>query len=155
MLRFIEGNLFDSTCHFLVNTVNLVGVQGKGIALQFKQWAPPAYFKAYVEDCRDGNLNIGQVTGFSFTRDGRYNTIINFPTKIEWRNPSKLEWIRPGLVNMAEYIYNNTSGRDDRRCVALPKLGCTNGGLNWPDVRSIIKDWYCDLAFTLNVEVYV
>lgn len=151
MLKFIEGDLFQSDCHYLVNPVNLKGVQGAGIAKAFKDWAPPQYFKEYVQDCERVRLQIGQVTWFTFTRKDRYNTIVNFPTKEDWRNPSLLKYIRPGLDSLADLLYNGPG----ERSVAMPKLGCGLGGLNWPDVRSIIKKWYRGLEFNLDVEVYV
>jgi O-acetyl-ADP-ribose deacetylase (regulator of RNase III) len=155
MLKFITGDIFNSDCHYLVNPVNCVGVMGSGLAKIFKEWAPPAYFEQYVVDCNSGELKIGQVTAYSFTRKARYNTIINFPTKIHWKDPSKSEWIRPGLDDLADLICNETNTRKERRTLAMPKLGCGLGGLCWADVKTIIKDWYCDLNFNLDVEVYV
>ncbi len=154
MLKFIEGDLFKSDCPYLVNPVNLKGVQGAGIAKAFRDWASPQYFKAYVEDCESGKLQIGKITTYSFTRvtdNNRRITIINFPTKIHWKDPSLLKYIRPGLDSLADLLYNGP----DERSVAMPKLGCGFGGLNWPDVRSIIKEWYRGLEFNLDVEVYV
>lgn len=151
MLRFIEGNLFESPCHYLVNCVNVVGAMGSGIAKAFKDWAPKNYFLEYKSECATKKLKIGEVTRYTFTRNGRCNTIINFPTKFHWREPSKLEYIRPALDDLTLLIYN----APHERSLAMPKLGCGLGRLDWAEVRSVIEDWYSGLKFNLDVEVYV
>ena len=97
MIRFVSGNLLNSGAEALVNTVNTVGVMGKGIALMFKE-AFPANFRAYAAACKNEEIKVGQI--FVTERTdwvGGPRWIVNFPTKKHWRNPSKIEWIDQGL----------------------------------------------------------
>jgi O-acetyl-ADP-ribose deacetylase (regulator of RNase III) len=117
----------------IVNTVNCVGVMGKGIALQFKnKW--PANFTAYAAACKAGEVRPGRM--FMFDTGGllKPNFIINFPTKDHWRAPSKIEYIRDGLQDMLQQM-----DRLGIQSVAIPPLGCGNGGLNWAEVRPMIE----------------
>lgn len=133
MLKFVEGNLLDAAVEALVNTVNTVGVMGKGIALMFKQ-AFPENFRLYEEACRRGEVRVGRM----FVTENRLLTgprwIVNFPTKRHWRQPSKLEWIVDGLQDLRRVVEEN-----GMRSIALPALGCGNGGLNWKEVRPEIE----------------
>ena len=146
MMRFIKGNLLDAKVEALVNTVNTVGVMGKGIALMFKE-AFPANFRAYEEACETKNVRIGRmfVTESRTFQGPRW--IINFPTKKHWRQPSKLEWIVEGLNDLRRVIKENKI-----RSIALPPLGSGNGGLDWSDVRPEIERVLGDLE---DVEVHV
>src|SRR5580704_11959007 len=103
MIRFTQGNLLDSEAEALVNTVNTVGVMGKGIALMFKE-AFPENFKAYATACKKGDVKVGEM----FVTERRDligpRWIINFPTKKHWRHPSKLEWIEAGLADLKRVI---------------------------------------------------
>jgi O-acetyl-ADP-ribose deacetylase (regulator of RNase III) len=96
MIKPTKGNLLDSTAEALVNTVNTVGVMGKGLALKFKERFPENY-EAYAAACREGRVRVGEmfVTPVSQTRGPRW--IVNFPTKRHWRDPSQLQWIQDGL----------------------------------------------------------
>ena|SRR6202035_4945166 len=96
MMRFIQGNLLDAEVEALVNTVNTVGVMGKGIALMFKE-AFPDNFRSYEDACKRKEVKIGRmfVTERRAFEGPRW--IINFPTKKHWRQPSKMEWISEGL----------------------------------------------------------
>jgi O-acetyl-ADP-ribose deacetylase (regulator of RNase III) len=135
MITFTEGNLLDAKVEALVNTVNTVGVMGKGIALMFKE-AFPENLRAYVSACKRKEITIGHV--FATEREswvGGPRWIINFPTKVHWRNPSKLEWIRDGLQDLSNFIVNNGV-----RSIALPPLGSGNGGLDWRQVRPLIEE---------------
>ena len=117
----------------IVNTVNCVGVMGKGIALQFKsKW--PANFKAYKAACDAGEVRLGRM--FVFDSGGllKPNFIINFPTKDHWRGKSDLESIRTGLEDLVQVIQ-----RHQIRSIAVPPLGCGNGGLDWEDVRPMVE----------------
>jgi len=100
MIIFTHGNLLDAEVEALVNTVNTVGVMGKGIALMFKE-AFPENFKLYKQACDRGDIRIGHVFATE-RRDvmGGPRWIINFPTKQHWRSPSKLEWIEEGLADL-------------------------------------------------------
>jgi O-acetyl-ADP-ribose deacetylase (regulator of RNase III) len=134
-----QGNLLEATADALVNTVNTVGVMGKGIALQFKQ-AYPANFRAYEAACRRGEVRLGSMFTYETgLLDGpRY--IINFPTKGHWRARSKLSDIKVGLADLREVIHDR-----DIRSIAIPPLGCGNGGLDWRDVRPLIIEALGDL----------
>ena len=92
MITYVRGNIFEAPAQTLVNTVNTVGVMGKGIALTFKS-IYPEMFRQYVELCDAGELDIGRL--FLYRTSNKL--ILNFPTKKHWRNPSKLEYIEAGL----------------------------------------------------------
>ncbi len=133
MLKTVRGNLLDSDVEALVNTVNTVGIMGKGIALQFKR-SFPENFAAYERACKSGLLQPGRV--FTFVTDTLHNPryIINFPTKRHWRGRSRIEDIRSGLLALVEEIR-----RRGIRSIALPPLGCGNGGLDWAEVFPLIQ----------------
>jgi O-acetyl-ADP-ribose deacetylase (regulator of RNase III) len=128
-----RGNLLAANVDALVNTVNTVGVMGKGIALQFKR-AYPANYRFYREACSRGEVEIGQMLVFDggVLGPGRY--IINFPTKTHWRSASRVDDIYAGLDALVEAVaqYGITS-------IAIPALGCGNGGLDWAVVRPAIE----------------
>ena len=147
MMRFVKGNLLDAQTDALVNTVNTVGVMGKGIALMFKE-AFPSNFRAYEEACRHKEVKIGRmfVTERRALEGPRW--IINFPTKKHWRHPSKIEWIIEGLTDLRRVIEEN-----EIRSVALPPLGSGNGGLDWHEVRPEIERILGDLS-DINILVY-
>ena len=133
MIEAGSGDLLGADVEALVNTVNTVGVMGKGLALQFKRRFP-ANFDAYVAACKRGEVEIGRM--LVVENDGltgpRY--IINFPTKKHWRDPSELEYVRTGLSALVEEI--RTRGI---RSIAVPPLGCGHGGLAWSDVEPQIE----------------
>lgn len=123
----------------IVNTVNCVGVMGKGIALQFKKkW--PANFKAYAAACKAGEIRLGKMFIFDLGALATPRYIINFPTKDHWRNASNLKDIETGLQDLVQQIKNL-----DIRSIAMPPLGCGNGGLNWADVRPVIEQHFADI----------
>src|SRR5271156_2583847 len=103
MISYTKGNLLDAQTEAVVNTVNEVGVMGKGIALMFRE-AFPANTAAYETACKSGEVHVGRM----FVTENRAlngpRWIINFPTKKHWRNPSKLEWIRDGLEDLRRVI---------------------------------------------------
>jgi len=146
MMKFLQGNLLDARTDALVNTVNTVGVMGKGIALMFKE-AFPANFRAYEAACKDKEVRVGHmfVTENPAFEGPRW--IINFPTKKHWRQPSKMEWILEGLRDLKRVIAEH-----DIRSIALPPLGAGNGGLDWREVRPEIEHALGDLE---GVEVLV
>jgi O-acetyl-ADP-ribose deacetylase (regulator of RNase III) len=141
MARFIEthGNLLKADVDALVNTVNTVGVMGKGIALQFKN-AYPANFKAYHRACKSDDVKLGEMFVFDNGQLVRPRWIINFPTKGHWRSNSRINDITAGLSDLRATIHDLgiTS-------IALPPLGCGNGGLAWGDVRPLIVEALEDL----------
>lgn len=133
MITFKQGNLLDAEVEALVNTVNTVGVMGKGIALMFKE-AFPENYKSYQDACKEKAVHIGRVFATE-RRDvmGGPKWIINFPTKEHWRAPSRIEWIEAGLGDLRTFIERNAI-----RSIALPPLGSGNGGLDWKEVRPVI-----------------
>lgn len=127
-------SIFDSPAEAWVNTINCVGVMGKGLALTFKQKFPD-YFLDYKAKCANGEIEIGKVTSYRLPDNKRPKWILNFPTKAHWRYNSKLIWIRSGIDSLWSFLIN--SGCNS---VAIPALGCSNGGLDWQEVRPIIVD---------------
>lgn len=146
MLRAVRGNILDADVQALVNTVNTVGVMGRGIALQFKR-AYPENFEAYRKLCQRGELEPGKLFTYDLNRLHNPRYIINFPTKRHWKGKSKLEYIESGLVALVQEI-----DRLGIKSIALPPLGCGLGGLRWRDVYARITRALGDLP---NVEVLV
>jgi O-acetyl-ADP-ribose deacetylase (regulator of RNase III) len=134
MITYTEGNLLEADAEALVNTVNTVGVMGKGVALMFKERFPKN-FKEYENACKAKTLRVGSM--FVTERDDLLGPkwIINFPTKDHWRAPSKIEWIVEGLEDLKRVI-----SEKNIRSIALPPLGAGNGGLNWREVRPLIEE---------------
>jgi O-acetyl-ADP-ribose deacetylase (regulator of RNase III) len=134
MIHYIKGNIFDSGAQALVNTVNTVGVMGKGIALQFKK-AFPNNFRAYQDACKRKEIEVGKLF---VTKDSNLNSgekiIINFPTKKDWRNSSEYSYIEDGLDDFLKVIETYQI-----KNVALPPLGAGNGGLEWEKVKQMIE----------------
>jgi O-acetyl-ADP-ribose deacetylase (regulator of RNase III) len=134
VIELQKGNLLKADAEALVNTVNCVGVMGKGIALQFKQ-AFPENFSAYEKACKKNQIQLGQVHVFPTGRLLNPKYIINFPTKKHWRAKSQLSDIESGLDSLVEVI-----SQLNIRSIALPPLGCGYGGLEWPEVEPLIKE---------------
>jgi O-acetyl-ADP-ribose deacetylase (regulator of RNase III) len=133
MIEEGHGNLLTAEVEALVNTVNTVGVMGKGIALQFKR-AFPANFHAYRAACARGEVQLGRVWTFDTGVVGPRRYILNFPTKKHWRSDSRLQDVASGLDSLVDTV------RDlGVTSVAIPALGCGNGGLAWEDVRPLIE----------------
>jgi O-acetyl-ADP-ribose deacetylase (regulator of RNase III)/uncharacterized protein YwgA len=143
MFRALIGNLFDSQAHTLVNTVNCVGVMGKGVAEQFKSRFP-AMFEDYKKRTDRKAVRLGEPYLY---RDQSGVQIINFPTKDHWRSPSRLADVERGLDYLAAHAseWGITS-------IALPPLGCGNGGLEWSEVGPLIYHKLHGLP--IDVEVY-
>lgn len=134
MIKPAQGNIIESKVEALVNTVNCVGVMGRGVALQFRQ-AFPENYKAYKAACDKRIVNIGEmfITEMSLLEHPRL--IINFPTKRHWREKSKIEYIESGLIDLVEMIKQHKV-----RSIAVPPLGCGLGGLDWSEVRPKIVE---------------
>ncbi len=146
MMRFAKGNLLEANVEAVVNTVNTVGVMGKGIALMFKERFPKNY-REYVAASKNGAIQIGNMFVSATDELSGPRWVINFPTKKHWRHPTKIEWVREGLVALRDVI------RDKQiTSIAIPPLGCGNGGLNWSDVRPLIEEYLADLK---DVEIVV
>jgi O-acetyl-ADP-ribose deacetylase (regulator of RNase III) len=146
MIQFVTGDILRAEVDALVNTVNCVGIMGRGIALQFRN-AFPENFKAYVQACKRGEVQPGRMLVFE-TGMMRPRYIINFPTKRHWRGKSRMEDIDSGLDALRDEI---TARRI--RSIAIPPLGSGLGGLYWPDVRSRIEAALHELN-DINVIVY-
>ncbi len=145
-MEFVTGNILDSKAEALVNTVNTVGVMGKGIALQFKNQFPNNY-KIYKEACDNKELHIGQLLiTEENTLIGGKKIIINFPTKTHWRLPSEYDFISKGLEALVIEIEQRNI-----KSIAIPPLGSGNGGLEWNRVKSMIVKSLQDI----KCEVYI
>jgi O-acetyl-ADP-ribose deacetylase (regulator of RNase III) len=132
MIEYKRGNILVEDAEALVNTVNCVGVMGRGIALQFKK-AFPDNFDAYAIACKHGEVQPGRMFVFETGQLTNPRYIINFPTKRHWRGMSRLSDIEAGLEALVEEIHNRGI-----RSVAIPPLGAGLGGLDWRDVRARI-----------------
>jgi O-acetyl-ADP-ribose deacetylase (regulator of RNase III) len=153
MIHYKTGNLLDSEANALVNTVNTVGVMGKGIALQFKNMFPNN-FKLYSNACKNKELKVGQllVSEDESLLSGK-KIIINFPTKTNWRLPSEYEYIKKGLIVLVKVIKERNI-----KSIAIPPLGAGNGGLDWNRVKQLIEKHLseidCDIfVFEPNAQI--
>ncbi|MGW0432849.1 type II toxin-antitoxin system antitoxin DNA ADP-ribosyl glycohydrolase DarG [Micromonospora sp. NPDC003197] len=133
MIIISHGDLLTAEAEALVNTVNTVGVMGKGIALQFKR-AHPANYAAYRAACTAGEVRLGEMFLFDSARLGPRRYVINFPTKGHWRSTSQIRDIEAGLVALVRVVREH-----DIESVAVPALGCGNGGLDWDQIRPMIE----------------
>lgn len=136
----VQGDLLKQLdVDAIVNTVNCVGVMGKGIALQFKKkW--PENFKLYTAACRAGLVKPGHMFVYDAGLLASPKFIINFPTKDHWRSGSRLEFIRDGLNDLVAQIKQHQINS-----IAIPPLGCGNGGLDWHEVKPLIEQAFADL----------
>ncbi len=146
MITYIQGNLLTAKTEALVNTVNTLGVMGKGIALMFKEQFPDN-MKLYKSACKANLVQTGKM--FVTERETiEPHWIINFPTKQHWRNPSKMEWIITGLQDLREFIVANSV-----KSIAIPPLGAGHGGLSWQVVRKQIELILGDLDH-VDIQLY-
>ncbi|MFD5936514.1 macro domain-containing protein [Streptomyces sp. NPDC060333] len=132
VIQEMQGNLLEADAEAIVNTVNTVGVMGKGIALQIKQ-AFPENYKQYKAACDIGGVKIGEIFVHDAHHLGPRRYVLNFPTKRHWRGKSRVEDIEAGLDALVDVVrkYGIES-------IAIPALGCGNGGLDWEEVRPLI-----------------
>jgi O-acetyl-ADP-ribose deacetylase (regulator of RNase III) len=133
MIEIIQGDIFNANVQAFVNTVNCVGVMGRGIALQFKK-VFPENFTHYKSVCDQKELSPGRMLVHELSRIGNPRYIINFPTKRHWKGKSRMEDIEIGLQALVEEVRSR-----DIQSIAIPPLGCGLGGLPWEDVRSMIE----------------
>lgn len=131
MITYRRTSLLESPAQTLVNTVNCVGVMGKGLAKAFKS-REPEMFVRYADICADGMLTPGKL----WLWRGAKSWTLNFPTKVHWRNPSRIEWIEEGLQKFRS-VYRDQGIRE----ISFPRLGCGNGGLDWADVRPLMEHY--------------
>lgn len=142
MIRYTKGDLLQAPSQALINTVNTVGVMGKGIALQFKE-AFPNNFKQYVLACKSKMLQPGQLLIIKENTLQGERIIVNFPTKTEWFQKSKYEYIESGLQALVLELQ-----KGEIRSIAIPPLGCGNGGLQWETVKQMIEQHLSPLTDT-------
>ena len=143
MISIAKGNLFDAGTHALVNTINTKGKMGRGIALEFKQRYSDM-FKEYANLCRHGLIHVGKTWTWENVGHTTPQYIINFPTKDDWKFPSKLEWISTGLDDLKYRVIML-----EIESIAIPALGCSNGKLSWEDVRPLIMEKLNDLEIPI------
>ncbi|WP_431634933.1 type II toxin-antitoxin system antitoxin DNA ADP-ribosyl glycohydrolase DarG [Dyella sp. KULCS107] len=134
MIKFTQGNLLEARVEALVNTVNTVGVMGKGIALMFKERFADN-FRSYVAACKAKEVRTGKMFVTEVRELDGPRWIVNFPTKQHWRGDSKIEWITEGLRDLRSFLIENKV-----KSIALPPLGSGNGGLDWTSVRPTIEE---------------
>lgn len=132
MIELTQGDILKADVEALVNTVNCVGIMGRGIALQFRK-AFPENFKAYEAACKAHQVQPGKMFIYDLNRLYNPRFIINFPTKRHWKGKSRIEDIKSGLADLISVIQ-----QQQIRSVAIPPLGCGLGGLNWEKVRPLI-----------------
>lgn len=140
MIEEKVGNIIEADAEALVNTVNIVGVMGKGVALQFKL-AFPEMFKAYQRACRSHEVQLGKM--FVYVQpsiSGPDRIIINFPTKNHWRENSQISYIKDGLKSLIQEVKNRKI-----KSIAIPPLGCGMGGLNWAEVYPLIRESFHEI----------
>lgn len=133
MITFTQGNLLEARAEALVNTVNTVGVMGKGIALMFKERFAEN-FRRYAAACKAKEVRTGRMFVTETNEIGGPRWIINFPTKQHWRSDSRMEWITEGLQDLRRVLIEKQI-----KSVAIPPLGSGNGGLDWAKVRPQIE----------------
>lgn len=144
MIKYIKGNIFNTKAQTIVNTVNCVGVMGKGIALVFKL-RYPKMFDIYKDICHKHLMSIGKLWIYKGCEDAPW--VLNFPTKFYWKYPSKIEYIEAGLRKFVE-----TYKEKGITSIAFPLLGTNNGGLDKREVLSIMTSYLnnCDIP----IEIY-
>ncbi len=136
MIEFTKGDMFSISVDVRVNTVNCVGVMGKGVALAFKNRYPDM-FKEYKQQCQDGIIRPGHL---HIWKNLMGDWVINFPTKRDWKESSRYEDVLAGLKALRNYLQEQKPSS-----LALPALGCGHGGLDWNRVSSMIQDKLGDL----------
>lgn len=140
-IRYRTGDIFESKAQVLVNPVNCEGFMGKGLALAFKQKFP-GVFPVYQQECKTGKLRIGHPTLYQRSTPW----ILNFPTKNEWKLPSKIEYLEQGL---AYFVANYKKA--GIKSIAFPKLGAQNGKLSWDDVGPLMAKYLSQV----DIDVYI
>lgn len=141
MITYHRTSLLESQAQTIVNTVNTVGVMGKGLAQELKSRYPDM-FKTYKKLCDERLLDVGKLW---LWRDP-HQWVLNFPTKKNWRHPSKIEYIEAGLKKFVDNF-----DKHGIREVAFPRLGCGNGGLDWCNVQPIMHEYLSKLP----IRVYI
>lgn len=146
MIAYQIGNMMEAQTEALVNTVNTVGVMGKGIALQFKEQFPYNN-KEYIKACKSGDFDIGKLLIVDETTLEGRKIIINFPTKKDWKHRSSYAYIESGLKALATELQ-----KGHIKSIAIPPLGCGNGGLDWAKVKPMMEQYLQDLP--VDIQIY-
>jgi len=143
-IKFIKGNIFNSKAQTIVNTVNCVGVMGKGIALVFKLRYPKMY-DLYKGHCKSKHIGIGKLWLYKGEKNAPW--VLNFPTKFHWKYPSKIEYLEKGLQKFC-----STYSDQGITSIAFPLLGTHNGGLDKETVLRLMEEYLgqCDI----DIEIY-
>lgn len=145
-IELITGNMFDSKAQTLVNAINCVGAAGSGIALAFRQKSP-GWFDDYVKKCKAKTIVVGQVDVYK-PIDETKQWVLNFPTKLEWRDPSRLDYISEGLKHfVANYEAMGITS------IAWPAIGCGLGGLDWKKVEKLMVNHLNRCR--ISIEIYL
>jgi len=144
-MKFTKGNLLETDAQAIVNTVNTVGIMGKGIALQFKERFP-MNFKIYADLCKKGQVQIGKMLVVKENSLHGEKIIINFPTKTEWYKKSQYYYVEEGIKDLVKVIDEYKI-----KSIAIPPLGCGNGGLQWEKVRLLLGKYLNDLDVDITV----
>ncbi|MEM7134405.1 MAG: macro domain-containing protein [Chloroflexota bacterium] len=147
MIQLTQGDILKADAEALVNTVNCVGVMGRGIALQFRK-AFPENYKVYATACKAEQVQPGRMFVHELNRLVNPRLIINFPTKRHWRNKSRIEDIQTGLVDLVQVVQERKISS-----IAIPPLGCGLGGLQWEEVKPMILEAFQPLP-TVEVLLY-
>ncbi len=133
MIEYQQGDILQAEAEALVNTVNCVGIMGRGVALQFRKEFPENY-KVYKIACDRKEVQPGRMLIYDLNQFELPRFIINFPTKRHWKNKSRIEDIQAGLIALVEDVR-----RLKIQSIAIPPLGCGLGGLNWNEVSPLIE----------------
>jgi len=142
MIEYSSTTVFNTTMQTIVNTINCVGIMGRGLALDFRLRYPGMY-EDYRIRCNEKKVNIG----IPYVYNG-YDPllILNFPTKLDWKHQSKIEWIEKGLI----YFVNNYE-KEKILSIAFPKLGTNSGGLRWNDVKSLMENYLNKIKIPVQI----
>lgn len=141
MIEYVKGDIFESGTQAIVNPVNCVGVMGKGLALEFKKRYPLNYIM-YKKSANIGKIKIGQI----FTTVSGQTIILNFPTKKHWKDKSDYNYIKYGMIDLINVIKSLKI-----KSIAIPALGCGNGGLEWERVKKIIEEPLKELDIVVKI----
>lgn len=144
MLIYRRTSILESPAQTLVNTVNCVGVMGKGLAQAFKE-REPDMFRSYKRICDQRALEPGKL----WLWRGKDSWVLNFPTKVHWRNSSSIEWIEQGLAKFVSAYADQGISE-----ISFPQLGCGNGNLDWSDVRPLMEHYLTNVTIPVYIHDY-
>ena len=141
MIKYFNGTVFNTPATSMVNTINCDGFMGAGLAFEFAL-RYPKMLEEYQNKCKNNLIKVGFIDYYKVND----LTIINFPTKNSYKFPSNIIWIKNGLKN-----FRDTYKENKITSVAFPKLGCSNGGLNWEEVKKVMLEYLSDL----DIDIYI